>query len=635
MKKRIFLLTLMAGLLVTGLFASSVTRYVSPSGSNTPPYTSMATAANNIMDAVSICSNGDVVMVGDGTYLLSTNISITIGITLKSINGPNVTIVDGNNAVRCFYINHANAIVDGFTIQNGYNPSSFGGGANITYGGTIKKCTIKNNQARDGGGVALDYGGLVENCYILDNDADNNSSSGYGGGIRLLDGGEVRNCVISGNTSVMYGGGVNVWSSGIIKNCVIAKNTAPQGAGIRTRNNGKVYNCIIYYNNGSNYQISGSGYHYYNSCTTPALPVSYSTNCISAVPMFTNLTPGSEDYRLQVGSPCIDVGMNFGWMATVPDLDGNTRIVNGIVDMGPYEYSVPVPVDTDGDGVPDVSDDYPSDPDRAFDNYYPATGYSTLAYEDLWPGKGDYDFNDLVLDFNFQMVTNASNKVIEIFGKFIIKAFGAGYENGFGFQLANDNVAQSDITVTGYDLQEGYITLNANGTEAGQSKPTIVVYDNSFNIMAHPGQGIGVNTTPSAPYITPDTVDITMDFTPDTYTLAQVDIPNFNPFIIVNQNRGVEVHLPDYDPTDLVDPVYFGTFEDDSDPLTGKYYKTQNDLPWAINIYESFDYPIEKIEIIATYMHFVEWAESGGTSYPDWYQDNPGYRNNANIYVVP
>ncbi len=306
-----------------------------------------------------------------------------------------------------------------------------------------------------------------------------------------------------------------------------------------------------------------------------------------------------------------------------------------LCDQATVTITIQTSNDSDGDGVPDADDDYPYDPDRAFDNYYPATGYSTLAYEDLWPGKGDYDFNDLVLDFKFQMVTNASNKVVEIFGEFIIKAFGAGYENGFGFQLANNNVAQSDITVTGYELQEGYITLNANGTEAGQSKPTIIVYDNTFNIMQHPGQGTGLNTDPLAPYVTPDTVNITMDFTHDTYTLAQIDIPNFNPFLIVNQNRGIEVHLPDYEPTDMVDQGYFGTFDDDSDPLTGKYYQTQNNLPWAINIYESFDYPKEKIQIPNAYNHFVEWAESGGTSFPYWYQDNPGYRNDANIYVVP
>jgi len=634
MKKRIYLLTLLVGLLITSLFAST-TRYVSPTGSNISPYTSLATAANDIMTAVSICNNGDIVMVDNGTYLLSTYISLINGITLKSINGADLTIIDGNNTTRCIYINNTNAIVDGFTIQNGYNPSGFGGGINIANGGTVKNCTIKNNQARDGGGVALDNDGFVENCYIFDNLASNNGSSGYGGGIRLLNGGEVRNCVISGNTSVKYGGGVNIWNAGKVKNCVITDNTAPsgKGAGIRTRKNGKVYNCIIYYNNGDNYAVSSSGYHYYNTCTTPSLPGSYSTNCISAVPMFTSTTPGSEDYRLQSGSPCIDVGMNLGWMATIPDLDGNTRIENGIVDMGPYEY-IAAPVDTDGDGVPDITDDYPADPLRAFNNYYPAGGNGTLAYEDLWPGQGDYDFNDLVIDYRFMTVTSAANKIVETFGTFIVKAFGASLENGFGFQFANNNIANTDITsVTGYDLQEGYINLEANGIEEGQSIPTIIVYDNAFNILTHPGTGIGVNTTQGAPYVQPDTLNMFISYTQGTYTLAELDIPNFNPFLIVDLNRGIEVHLPDYVPTDKADQSLFGTINDDSNPGTGKYYKTVNNLPWAIHITEPFEYPTEKSDITSVYLKFTEWAESSGQLYPDWYRDEPGYRNSSLIYT--
>lgn len=290
--------------------------------------------------------------------------------------------------------------------------------------------------------------------------------------------------------------------------------------------------------------------------------------------------------------------------------------------------------DGDDDGVPDDEDDYPENPDKAFDNYFPATGYGTLAYEDLWPGKGDYDFNDLVLDYKFQIVTNSSNKVVEIVGSFIVKAFGAGMHNGFAFQFPNDNVDQDHLTVTGYDIQENYINLNNNGLENGQSKPTIIVFDDAYNIMAHPGTGIGVNTSPSAPYIDPVTLTINIEFSSAEYTMAEVDIENFNPFIIVNLTRGKEVHLPNYVPTDLVDPSYFGTQHDDSNPATGRYYKTANNLPWAINIYESFDYPKERIEISQTYLHFINWATNNGQSYDDWYQDKSGYRNTSYIYVI-
>ena len=96
----------------------------------------------------------------------------------------------------------------------------------------------------------------------------------------------------------------------------------------------------------------------------------------------------------------------------------------------------PPPADADADGIPDNLDNYPSDPTRAFDNYYPSRSvYGTLAFEDLWPSKGDYDLNDLVVDYHFQIVTNTQNKVVDIKPTFCVRAAGAGYNNGFGFQI--------------------------------------------------------------------------------------------------------------------------------------------------------------------------------------------------------
>ncbi len=258
----------------------------------------------------------------------------------------------------------------------------------------------------------------------------------------------------------------------------------------------------------------------------------------------------------------------------------------------------------------------------------------TLAYEDLWPSKGDYDFNDLVISYDFLILKNMSEQVQHITATFTIYAFGAGFYNGFGFTLPNVDPAQI-TAVTGYELKSNSIhAIAANGLEAGQSKATVIVYDDSFDQMTHPGMGIGVNTTPWAPYVTPKTLTVEMDFDlSNPITFSQLDIGNFNPFIIVNQNRNVEVHLPDYIPSDLADQSMLGTFEDASDPGTGKYYVTSTNLPWAINIPIVFQYPIEKTDITQVYYHFAEWAESGGQQYQDWYEDHPGYRNNSLIYT--
>ncbi|MCF8302879.1 MAG: DUF4842 domain-containing protein [Bacteroidales bacterium] len=56
-------------------------------------------------------------------------------------------------------------------------------------------------------------------------------------------------------------------------------------------------------------------------------------------------------------------------------------------------------------------------------------------------------------------------------------------------------------------------------------------------------------------------------------------------------------------------------------------------MPWGIDIVESFDYPIEKIDITVTHLKFAPWAESSGELFPDWFQDESGYRNEDNIYT--
>ncbi len=285
--------------------------------------------------------------------------------------------------------------------------------------------------------------------------------------------------------------------------------------------------------------------------------------------------------------------------------------------------------DSDGDGVPDDEDDYPDDPDRAFNVYYPnETDWGTLAFEDLWPGKGDYDFNDLVMDYHFKSVLNAENELVEFFTDYSVRAIGAGFENGFGFMLGGDpaNVA----SVTGANITENYLSLNANGTEQNQTNTVIILTDNAFNMFDVPGTPY-INTEAQKDYIDPDTNQLYVSYATPVSVSTTGTAP-YNPFLIVNKNRDMEVHLAGNVPTDLADVNYFGQNEDDSDPATGKYYQTSNNLPWALDLPVSFDYPYEKVSIDNAYNYFIDWAESAGTNYPDWYEDNSGYRNQANIY---
>ena len=284
--------------------------------------------------------------------------------------------------------------------------------------------------------------------------------------------------------------------------------------------------------------------------------------------------------------------------------------------------------DADEDGVCDGTDEYPEDPLRAFNNWT----VGSLAFEDLWPGKGDYDMNDLVTDYRINRVTNADNNVIDIISTFKVRAIGAGFHNGLGYELPD--VLQSEVAVvSGYNHGTGYISVNPNGTETGQTNAVVILFDDAYNVFANPPGGM-INTRTGYPFTPYDSITVSLTFA-NPLDQNAVGIPPFNVFLIRNGDRDYEIHLPNKAPTELADTGVFGSIDDDSNVAEGKYYLTENNLPWAIKFPEPFDHPCEQKLIINAYLHFVEWAESDGDLYPDWYHDDAGYRNDALIYQPP
>jgi len=268
---------------------------------------------------------------------------------------------------------------------------------------------------------------------------------------------------------------------------------------------------------------------------------------------------------------------------------------------------VPIIVDdADGDGVIDYYDEYPNDALRAYNTYTPSIlGLGSLTFEDRWPAKGDYDFNDLLVNYQFKTVMNADDKVVEIYCKFTVEHVGGSYLNGFGFQLPFSGDLVS--LVTGYNITSGIVNLNSKGLEAGQDKAVVIVFDNATdNIYS--------------------TLNLLIELS-QPLDASVVGTPPFNPFIFINQDRGREAHQINMAPTNLMNHTYFGTQDDNSVPSQGKYYVTTNKLPWSLNILEGFDFPKEGKQINKAYKMFNQWAESGGTMYSDWYKNNPGYRD--------
>jgi hypothetical protein len=356
------------------------------------PYTSWATAATNIQNAVDAVLPGALVLVTNGTYTtggramvgtMTNRVAVDKPLTVRSVNGPQFTVIqgyqvpdttNGDGAVRCVYLT-SGAVLSGFTLTNGATRSE-GDWRRETSGGGLwcesqaavaSNCVLVGNSAYGSGGGALSS--TLDNCTLSSN------SAAYGGGAGACLS-TLSNCTLTGNSAYLSGGGA---LSSTLNNCTLSSNSAPYGGGASqsTLNNctltgnsagygggaedcmlnnctlrgnsashygggaygGTLNDCIVYFNtatNGPNFYQDEYGGLLNHCCTTP-MPTNGVGNITNA-PLFVDYPGGN--LRLQSNSPCINAGRNA--YAPVPtDLDGLPRIVSGTVDIGAYEFQGP------------------------------------------------------------------------------------------------------------------------------------------------------------------------------------------------------------------------------------------------------------------------------------------------------
>lgn len=285
----------------------------------------------------------------------------------------------------------------------------------------------------------------------------------------------------------------------------------------------------------------------------------------------------------------------------INSIEGNrTQIKRTINDLTTLYNTIddPEPADSDNDGIPDSDDEYPNDAEKAFEQYTPSKyGWGTHAFEDLYPDKGDYDFNDIALNYKIIIIANSKNEIVQIDFHLNVKNNGAGFINGYGIEI--ENIIPSQVEwVHGQLHKHNYINLAANGVEANQKNVVVIPFDDTENAM---GKDLLIEVKLNKP--------ISFD---------ALGSQPFNPFMIVNKERSKEVHLPYRSTTSL------GQVENEK-------FIDENGLPWAIDIIHDFKVPLEKVPVNKAYNNFNQWAVSGGQLYPDWYKDNDGYRNTSYI----
>lgn len=267
----------------------------------------------------------------------------------------------------------------------------------------------------------------------------------------------------------------------------------------------------------------------------------------------------------------------------------------------------------DSGGIPALVPS-PTPAPLAVDNFIEYNG--SLSFEDLWPSQGDYDMNDMVIEYHSTHYRNSNNEIVKIVDKFVPQNYGASMANGFGYQLGvSGSSVQSMKIESDYTNSLSLFKTDSKGLELNQSLATIMLFEDMHKlIMQHqPGQK---NTK---------AFTITTEFTTPV-TAASLGLPPYNPFIVCKSGdasspqRGIEVHLPNKRPTALANTKLLGTNTDKSNPAKGIYYISSDNYMFAMNLpINDFYYPAEGQRIDKLYGCFASWVSSGGKTDADWY----------------
>lgn len=260
--------------------------------------------------------------------------------------------------------------------------------------------------------------------------------------------------------------------------------------------------------------------------------------------------------------------------------------------------------------------------------YYPsASEWATIAFEDNWPSIGDYDFNDLVMNYRISEY-RLNDEVIRIKLEGQIAAVGALHHNGFAFRLPGILRSTVDEDAIRYTIND--ITQNTSPLELARSEAIAVVTNDVWDFVSASVNCNYYRTEPGCG------TDIQMSFSmtlPMTNAIPSLQMPDFpyDPFLFASDGydhslafglppgRAYEIHLPDKAPTEAFRTDFFGRQDDRSEPQNGRYYVSANGMPWAINVGIELQYSLEYMDVIYAYPLFSSFIANQGLIDADWY----------------
>ena len=320
---------------------------------------------------------------------------------------------------------------------------------------------------------------------------------------------------------------------------------------------------------------------------------------------------GSAQFNLRIPSASEKLKLVTPATETVREITPDqTNVAFEVPNISAYQFAK---TDIDEDGLYDQFDADPNDPNLTIDVgnnllksasvIKPSTS-NYVIFEDLWPSKGDYDFNDLVVKSTFSWERGKGNYIEEISGVCDVEWIGAGMDLGLGFEL---------FEAKGTNLN--YVKDIIKGIENASEDENVTNGFVVFNKVQDGGTG-------------------EIEF---NLKLQNRQIKDFVciPYLFRTGEKSHQVRPFGAPPTKSQEMSMFRTLNDASPtewsweegkrfkyPLSGEdaFYRSPENHPWGIEFMAKSFRPVkEKTSILKGYPKFTEWAESGGKKEKDWY----------------
>lgn len=338
---------------------------------------------------------------------------------------------------------------------------------------------------------------------------------------------------------------------------------------------------------------------------------------VNGITSFLNGDPfhlvGFEDLRRDKGADEDFNDLVFIVRSNPPEAIATTNVL-------PYEASSP---DPDGDGVSGLADYFPKDPTRATIVRTPPTGWDTMVFEDNYPGIGDADFNDAVVQYAVEQVTSAAGSVKDLMGTYHLVARGATLDHAFGVALpgvpadSTGTVLVERFDGDGNRVTSGPIPLETLLAMAADGSPMLRLDDLFASTLAAlpPDVPPYTNTSNATPGRAPASARFLVHFDQAVDPIA-LGSPPYDPFLdVFHGAERWDIHL-----TGKAGFVGRSSLlPTESGPSS---FLDANGYPWLLLVPFDFRYPLERTRIDGAspaYPSFATWRTSHGSTATSWY----------------